>query len=62
MDELMRGTLQVVFEHFRFNGFYASPTPIWTLFQELGALPQDDISRTTRSGIVIDSGFSFTHV
>ena len=62
MDELMKGTLEVVFEHFRFGGFCSSPAPLWSFAMECGTLPESDVSRQTASGLVIESGFSFTHV
>ncbi|KAK8822855.1 hypothetical protein WA556_001746, partial [Blastocystis sp. ATCC 50177/Nand II] len=62
MDELMKGTLEVVFEHFRFGGFCSSPAPLWSFAMECGTLPESDVSRQTASGLVIESGFSFTHI
>ena len=62
MDELQRATLQVVFEHFRFNGFYSSSAPSWTFAKHLSTLDPADINRHTRTGLLIESGFSFTHV
>lgn len=62
MDELQKATLQVVFEHFRFNAFYSSSTPYWTFAKHLSTLDPSDISRHTRTGLLIESGFSFSHV
>ncbi|CBK25369.2 uncharacterized protein [Blastocystis hominis] len=62
MDELQKATLQVVFEHFRFNGFYSSSAPSWTFAKHLSTLDPTDINRHTRTGLVIESGFSFTHI
>ena len=61
MDECMKSTLQVVFEYFRFNGFYSSPAPTWAFSQHLSCLPDNHIAKHTQSGLLVESGFSFTH-
>lgn len=58
----MKATLQVVFEHFRFNGFYAAPAPSWVFTKHLSTLPDADITKHAKTGLVVESGFSFTHV
>ena len=62
MDECMKSTLQVVFEHFRFNGFYSSTAPSWTFTKHLSTLQETNISNHIATGLLVESGFSFTHV
>lgn len=62
MDECMKTTLQVVFEHFRFKGFYCSPAPSWAFTKHLSTLPDTHICKHSGTGLLVESGFSFTHV
>lgn len=62
MDDLMSASLQVIFEHFHFNSFLSSPSPLWSFTHHLNSLPDSDLSKQTKTGLVIESGFSFTHV
>lgn len=62
MDEIMNATLQVVFEHFHFQSFLSTPSPCWAFSHHCNSLPESDISKHTRTGVVIESGFSFTHI
>ena len=62
MDNLMSVSLQVIFEYFRFDSFLSSPAPLWSFTHHLNSLPDTDLSKQTKTGLVIESGFSFTHV
>ena len=62
MDSLMSLSLQMIFEHFRFNSFLSSPAPLWSFTHHLNSLPDTDLSKQTKTGLVIESGYSFTHV
>lgn len=62
MDALMKASMELVFEHFQFNSFLSTPSPLWAFHNHLQHLPDTHLSKHTRTGLVVESGFSFTHV
>ena len=58
----MNATLQVVFEHFHFQSFLATPSPCWAFYYHCNSMAESNISKHTQTGVVIESGFSFTHI
>ena len=62
MDALMKASVEVVFEHFQFNSFLSAPAPLWAFHNHHQHLPDTHLSKQTRTGLIVESGFSFTHV
>ena len=62
MDDCLKATMQVVFEYFRFNGLYSSPAVSWAFSKHLSTFPDDDVRKHSQTGLLVESGYSFTHV
>ncbi|KAL6751380.1 Actin/actin-like protein [Haematococcus lacustris] len=54
-------TQQVVFEEFGFQSFHAAPAPSFSL-QRMAAINPQLPAAQAGAGVVLDAGFSFTHV
>lgn len=53
-------TQEVIFEHFGFNEMHAAPAPELVMHALANERPNDPVAQSL-SGVVIDSGYSFTH-
>jgi len=54
-------TEQIVFEEFGFNSFHSAPAPVFSL-RRMAALHADLPAAQAGAGVVVDAGFSFTHI
>ena len=52
---------QVAFEEFGFDAYFAAPAPLFSL-QRCAALQPGLPASSAMSGVVVDAGFSFTHI
>ncbi|MEW5301486.1 MAG: hypothetical protein WDW36_004345 [Sanguina aurantia] len=59
--QLQAVTEQIVFEEFGFQSCYIAPAPLFSLQRGRDLQPHIDASRTG-CGIVVDAGYSFTHI
>lgn len=60
-DEIRAGTQQLVFEELGFRSFYSAPAPVFSMHRTAALMPHHPAARTG-AGVVVDAGFSFTHV
>ncbi|GLC40786.1 hypothetical protein PLESTB_000022800 [Pleodorina starrii] len=61
-DEIRAGTQQVAFEEMGFRSLYAAPAPLFSMHAAAGLLGTSLPAARTGAGVVVDAGFSFTHV
>mmetsp|Transcript_35953 Transcript_35953/g.80033 ORF Transcript_35953/g.80033 Transcript_35953/m.80033 type:complete len:419 (+) Transcript_35953:120-1376(+) len=59
--QVQAATEQIVFEEFGMRSFYAGPAPLFALRRSAAITPQLPASQAG-AGVVLDAGFSFTHV
>ncbi len=52
---------QLVFEELGFRSFYSAPAPVFSMHRTAALMPHHPAARTG-AGVVVDAGFSFTHV
>ncbi len=54
--------MEIVFEYYQFRSFLASPTSLWSIqrAKDLELFPTPNT--VSRTYLVVDSGFSYTHV
>lgn len=53
---------QIIFEEYEFGSCYRTTAPQLCLFNELGGLLGDKIGSIPECTLIIDSGYSFTHI
>lgn len=59
--ELRQAAEQVAFEEYGFDAYFAAPAPLFSL-QRCSALQPGLPASAAMSGVVVDAGFSFTHI
>ncbi|KXZ55494.1 ARP6 protein [Gonium pectorale] len=61
-EEIRSNTQQVVFEEMGFRSFYAAPAPVFSMHRAAGLLGASSPAARTGAGVIVDAGFSFTHI
>ncbi|GFR49305.1 hypothetical protein Agub_g11327 [Astrephomene gubernaculifera] len=62
LEEIRAGTQQLVFEELGFRSLYAAPAPLFSMHRAAGLLGASLTAARSGAGVVVDAGFSFTHV
>ena len=58
---LKKDTSQIVFETYGFSEYCCSTSNQWNLLQYSSSNPQSNIGKS-QSALIVDSGFSFSHI
>ncbi|KAG2501776.1 hypothetical protein HYH03_000276 [Edaphochlamys debaryana] len=61
-EEIRSNTQQVVFEEFGFRSLYSAPAPLFSLHRASALLGGTNAAARAGAGVVVDAGFSFTHL
>lgn len=60
LPAIQRTTLEIVYEQFGFQSFYAAPAPEFAMHKWAADNAHDSVAQSL-SGVVLDAGYSFTH-
>lgn len=60
--QIQQTTEEVVFEEFGFTSYWSGPAPLFSLHHHASVHPEAVPANQVLTGVVVDAGFSFTHV